>query len=131
MGVLLWFEGFFHRIGRAGDRVLARLGEIVRNELRQADFAGRCGGDELLVIFPHTGLRGAYERMERIRRKLEETIFQIGSKSFQVTCTSGVAEFTLTVKRSDDLIHMADMAWLEGKRQGRNRINFHQSPTNG
>jgi len=69
--------------------------------------------------------------MERIRRKLEETTFQIGSKSFRVTCTSGVAEFTGTVTRSDDLIHMADMALLEGKHQGRNRINFHQSPTNG
>ncbi len=115
---------------RAGDRVLARLGEIVRNELRQADFAGRYGGDELLVIFPHTGMRGAYECMERIRRKLEETIFQIGSKSFRVTCTSGVAEFARTVKRPDDLIHMADMALLEGKQQGRNRINFHQSLTN-
>lgn len=103
----------------------------MRNELRQADFAGRYGGDELLVIFPHTGVSGAYACMERIRRKLEETIFQIGSKSFRVTCTSGVAEFTLTVKRSDDLIHMADMALLEGKRQGRNRINFHQSRTNG
>jgi len=116
---------------RAGDRVLARLGEIVRNELRQADFAGRYGGDELLMIFPHTGMRGAYECMERIRRGLEETVFEIGSSSFRVTCTSGVAEFARTVTRSDDLIHMADMALLEGKQQGRNRINFHQSPTNG
>jgi diguanylate cyclase (GGDEF)-like protein len=107
------------------------MGEIVRNELRQADFAGRYGGDELLAMFPHTGMRGAYECMGRIRRRLEETIFQIGSKPFQVTCTSVVAEFALTVKRSDDLIHMADMALLEGKRQGRNRIDFYQSPTNG
>ena len=116
---------------RAGDRVLAQLGEIVRHELRQADFAGRYGGDELLMVFPHTGMTGAYECMERIRRKLEETTFQIGSKSFRVTCKSGVAEFARTLKRSDDLIHMADMVLLEGKQQGRNRTILHQMSARG
>ncbi|MGO9569732.1 MAG: diguanylate cyclase [Desulfomonilaceae bacterium] len=115
---------------RAGDQVLAQLSEMVRNELRQADFAGRYGGDELLVVFPHTDSRGAYECMERIRRRLEETTFQIASRSFSVTCTSGVAEFTQTLTRSDDLIHMADMALFEAKQQGRNRIILHQLPVN-
>ena len=113
------------------DSVLAQLGEIVRHELRQADFAGRYGGDELLMVFPHTGMTGTYECMERIRRKLEETTFQIGSKSFRVTCTSGVAEFARTLKRSDDLIHMADMVLLEGKQQGRNRTILHQMSARG
>jgi len=116
---------------RAGDRVLAQLGEIVRHELRQADFAGRYGGDELLLVFPHTGMTGAYECMERIRRKLGETTFQIGPNAFRVTCTSGVAEFTQTLTRSDDLIHTADMALLEGKQQGRNRTILHQISASG
>jgi diguanylate cyclase (GGDEF)-like protein/PAS domain S-box-containing protein len=110
----------------AGDRVLAQFGEIVRNELRQADFAGRYGGDELLLVFPHTGMRGAYECMERIRRGLEATTFRVDSTPFKVTCTSGVAEFNETLTRYDDLIHMADMALLKGKKTGRNRIILHQ-----
>jgi diguanylate cyclase (GGDEF)-like protein len=115
---------------RAGDRVLVRLGEIVRNEIRQADFAGRYGGDELLVVFPHTDSSGACECMDRIRRKLEETTFQVGPKSFKVTCTAGVAEFTHTLTRSGDLIHMADMSLFKGKQQGRNRTILHQFQAN-
>jgi diguanylate cyclase (GGDEF)-like protein/PAS domain S-box-containing protein len=114
---------------RAGDLVLKQLGEIVGKEVRQADIAGRYGGDELLLVFPHTDMRGAYESMERIRRGLEETTFQIGSKYFRATCTSGVAEFTPTLTRTDDLIHVADMALLKGKQQGRNRIILHQLTT--
>jgi len=113
---------------QAGDRVLAQLGEIVRQELRQADFAGRYGGDELMVVFPHTGIGGAHECMERIRRRLEDTPFRTGKRSYRVTCTSGVAEFDQTLTRSDDLIHMADMALLEGKHEGRNRTTLYLSP---
>ena len=109
---------------QAGTRVLAKLGEIVRDQMRDADIAGRYGGDELLVVFPNTGVSGAYECMERIRRKLEGTVFQFHSKSFRVACTSGVAEFAHSLSRPDDLIHMADMALLEGKRQGRNRTTL-------
>jgi diguanylate cyclase (GGDEF)-like protein/PAS domain S-box-containing protein len=121
-------EEFGHR---AGDRVLEQLGEIVRSELRQADFAGRYGGDELLLVFPHTGMQGAHECMERIRRGLEENTFKIGSSSFRATCTSGVAESTGSLTRFDDLIHMADMALLKGKQAGRNRIILHHVPSNG
>jgi len=105
----------------AGDMVLAQYGDIVRRQLRRADFGGRFGGDEFVLVFPHTKSAGASECMERIKNELEQMKFTFDSKTHEVTCSAGVAEF-VDSPTADDLVHAADQALYEAKRQGRNRI---------
>jgi diguanylate cyclase (GGDEF)-like protein/PAS domain S-box-containing protein len=105
---------------RAGDQVLKSFGDIMRRELRRGDIAGRYGGDEFIIAFPHTPVSGAAESVERIRAVLEQASFRENAKSYHVSCTAGVAEFSPEHATVDDMIHEADMALYEAKKQGRN-----------
>lgn len=107
---------------QSGDLVLTKFGEVIRHELRKADFAGRYGGDEFIIIYPHTPAAGAAECMERIISRIGAISFYAGSTPFTVTCSAGIAEFDSGMLKSDNLIHWADMALYEAKQQGRNRV---------
>lgn len=106
----------------AGDEVLVRVGKIVETELRRSDFAGRYGGDEFIIVFPNTPIRGASECMERIREALGGSVFQSGSVSYKVGCSGGIVEYIVGDSTPDDLIRRADRALYTAKEHGRNRI---------
>ncbi len=59
----------------AGDRVLCRLGEVLRSQVRTTDTAGRWGGDEFCVLLPETSLDSSLLVAERIRKA-----FRIGAE---------------------------------------------------
>ncbi len=106
----------------AGDEVLIRVGEIVKAELRRSDFAGRYGGDEFIIVFPNTPIRGASECMERIREALGGSVFHAGSVSYNIGCSGGIVEYVDGDISPDDLIRRADRALYTAKEHGRNRI---------
>ena len=54
---------------RTGDLVLAAVSEQIRGLLRDADIAGRLGGEEFAVMLPETGLGGAILVAERLRQQ--------------------------------------------------------------
>jgi len=117
------FKAFNDRYGhRAGDNILEKFGEIVRQETRTADLAGRYGGDEFVIAFPSTPIAGAVECMERILDRFRKTDFGSRGDSFSVTCTAGIAEFCDRNSTAEDLIQAADLALYEAKRMGRNRV---------
>ena len=107
---------------QTGDKVLAVFGDIVAKELRRSDFAGRYGGDEFIVAFPHTSGSEAVTVMERIRERLEQSSITHGSTTCTVTCSIGVAEFSPKGMNMDDLIRDADKALYAAKNHGRNRV---------
>lgn len=51
----------------AGDRVLCVLAECMRDVMRAEDVYGRWGGDEFLMVLPHTDENGAHTVTERLR----------------------------------------------------------------
>jgi diguanylate cyclase (GGDEF)-like protein/PAS domain S-box-containing protein len=108
-----------------GDLVLERFGHIVTKQLRSSDFAGRFGGDEFIIAFPHSGAEGAAKSVDRIRKGLAEHLFRAYSGSFHVGATAGVAEFVPQEMSMQDLIQKADMALYEAKASGRNRVTIY------
>ena len=52
---------------------------MIRNTLRATDVAGRYGGEEFLLVLPHTELDGAAALAERVRAAIEETEFDVGA----------------------------------------------------
>jgi len=100
-----------------GDKVLRTVAGIIRKNLRKSDIAVRYGGEEFLVVLPHTDLRRAAVVAERIRKAIEETKID----KVQVTVSIGVADNSL-VENFKDLIQKADSALYKAKRTGKNKV---------
>lgn len=112
---------------QAGDEVLRALGETVAGELRAADVMARFGGEEFLIIAPHTPPSGAAELAERVRARVASRVFTLPSdkdrpRELGVTVSIGVATLGDGIDSGEQLIHAADERLYGAKRAGRNRV---------
>jgi len=113
-------DSFGHQVG---DKVLITFAEILSNDTRASDLAGRWGGEEFIVICPESDLEGGAVQAENLRQKLEAMHFPVSGSQ---TASFGIA--CLAVGESlDDLIRRADDALYAAKQKGRNRIEKAQS----
>lgn len=103
---------------QVGDRVLARVAEVLRKELRQTDAVGRWGGEEFLLILPHTDLDRATDVAEKVRRALAATAMPVVG---HVTASLGVSSF-IPGDSGLRILARADEALYDAKRGGRNRV---------
>lgn len=103
----------------AGDRVLARVAELLRAELRKADVVCRWGGEELAVLMPETGLDEAQQMAERLRVEVGAAFEE---EVLPVTISAGVAVWT-PGEDSQAVMRRADSALYRAKSEGRNRIS--------
>jgi len=107
---------------QAGDVALRFIADTVRRALREYDFAGRYGGEEMAVALPHTDARGAAAVAERIRGLVAAAAVPFGSLRLSLTVSIGVATLTSTMRGPEDLIAVADAALYAAKGSGRNRV---------
>lgn len=106
----------------AGDEVLRTTGEILHEETRDTDLAGRYGGEEFAIVSPHTHLKDATQLAERIRKSLKSKTFESEDGTFSVTCSIGVAEYFERSESKDDFVKRADDALYRAKNSGRDQI---------
>jgi len=108
----------------AGDTLLAGLGQIIRDNIREYDIAGRFGGEEFCILMPEARLPQARFFAERLRKALEEARFQVKTSRTPIgaTMSLGVACFPSDAITLDDLIQRADMAMYQAKVKGRNCV---------
>ncbi|HPO30254.1 MAG TPA: GGDEF domain-containing protein, partial [Candidatus Hydrogenedentes bacterium] len=108
---------------QAGDAVLMAIARIIREDIRLDDFAGRYGGDELCVGFPHTPSISAVNCVERIRSRVKDLAFNAeNGQRFKVTLSIGIAQLTFEHKDTRMLFMAADEALYEAKKNGRDQI---------
>ena len=109
---------------QAGDRMLRDLVGVMRAHLRQQDVLGRYGGEEFCAVLPNTGSLGAQHLAERLRRAIEDSLFDIGRDSVPMTVSIGVASAEPAGREDtlDKLVNLSDAALYEAKNGGRNRI---------
>ncbi|TYB32106.1 MAG: diguanylate cyclase [Candidatus Mcinerneyibacterium aminivorans] len=89
---------------QTGDDILKRLAFILEENVRNVDIVGRYGGEEFLIIFPHTSCNQAYKVCERIRKEIK--------KKEKITVSIGVVELKNEnckefIKKADDLLYNA------------------------
>ena len=107
-----------------GDKVLVRIGQIIRSCLRTMDSAFRYGGEEFTVILPETRAQEANNVAHRIRTAVESENFVPESGSVvTVTISIGVTEYHNKESLSE-FIKRADQAMYLSKEKGRNAISF-------
>ena len=100
-----------------GDIVLEKLSEIIKATIRDADIAGRYGGEEFLIIFPEISEDEAFRAGERLRKNIEAVEFE---NRIKITISGGVAEYI--EETALELIEKADRNLYRAKENGRNRI---------
>jgi len=109
----------------AGDKVLVRLVEILKEGLRKEDIVARYGGEEFALLLPNTRAAQALPVAERLRQRVEAaTLLTAEGETLRFTISSGVAdyEFDEPIQDPDVLIDSADKALLRAKKNGRNRV---------
>ena len=91
------FKDFNDTYGHAaGDKVLAKLGAIIIEGLREGDIGCRYGGEEFAVILPATDIDKAFGVAERLRRRFESSDIDIDSgKKVHSPSASGRASLRL------------------------------------
>ncbi len=114
---------------QTGDGFLARVGRIIRDNVRRAgDMAARYGGEEFAVVLPGTGASGALEMAEHIRRAVAAADFSgVVEGGYPLSVSIGVAaSVPLAGAGAAALVHNADAALYQAKRNGRNRVEILQ-----
>jgi diguanylate cyclase (GGDEF)-like protein len=101
----------------AGDRVLVRAAEILRQSLRDTDIPARYGGEEFCVVLPGRSLQEAATVAERLRARIEQELGAHG-----VTASFGVASRPQEAGGPLALLRAADNALYASKRAGKNRV---------
>jgi diguanylate cyclase (GGDEF)-like protein len=106
-----------------GDAALAAVAAAIRSTVRQADVAGRYGGEEFLVIAPHTGPEGAARLAERLRQAIHAVCIPgQGGGKLRLSASLGVAVHRSEHASPEDLLGEADAALYRAKQTGRNRV---------
>lgn len=109
----------------AGDTVLVRVAQIIKDNIRLMDVAARYGGEEFAVILPKTDMTDALIVAERIRENIQDEIFHHEDKSIKITISMGIS--VLDADRDSgktDLIERTDKALYMSKDGGRNAVSF-------
>lgn len=109
-----------------GDRVISRVGKILKQSCRKSDIVCRYGGEEFLIILQNTTYHQACFVAENLRKKIAEKPVESDTEAQQVfvTASTGISQmaggenYTVALKRADDALY-------ESKNAGRNRTHYH------
>lgn len=117
------FKSYNDRYGHlVGDAILREITKTIKENIRQIDFIGRYGGEELSIILAETERDEVYYAAERIREAVESRTITVYDESLKVTISIGVSAFPTDAKEATQLIDKADKALYLAKQTGRNRV---------
>jgi diguanylate cyclase (GGDEF)-like protein len=114
----------------AGDQALQSMAAVLRAGLRETDFAARAGGDEFLLLLPHTSAQEAVVLAERLRRSLARVRLGAGRDATRVGASFGVAALGPDAD-GEAMVEAADRALLAAKRAGRGTVRRDGGPGRG
>lgn len=107
-----------------GDHVLIEFSNRIKKTLRAQDMVGRWGGEEFLVIMPHTDGPGAVNALLKIRANLAETPIFYQNQPLTITFSAGIVEYSNPAEGLDGPLKKADDALYASKKAGRDRITL-------
>ena len=103
-----------------GDEVLRSLGRLISRAMRPGEYAGRYGGEEMLLVLADTDGCAA-ERVLKLHLAIRHDTFRVADGPISVTCSIGVA-WVGDGDGWESLIGRADAALYEAKGNGRDRV---------
>ena len=117
------------RLGhQAGDILIRRVSEILRERVRATDIVARLSGDEFAVLMPQTDAGGALQLGEDLRLQVADG-FPLNAETDGATISVGVTMFGGQGETAaESVLVAADQALYRAKEEGRNRIVLFHSP---
>jgi two-component system, cell cycle response regulator len=101
-----------------GDIILKEFSDIIQLSIRQNDLFARWGGEEFIILCPHTDIEGTRALAEMLREKIERYHF---TKADHKTASFGVAQYNDGMD-ANTLFFQVDTALYEAKESGRNCV---------
>lgn len=109
---------------KAGDKVLAEVGRILKKTARLVDYVFRYSGEAFAALLPLSDPKKAFTVAQRLQKAVEKHKFpgQDVWPEGRLTITIGLATFPADAPDGVNLIHRAEEALYQGKSIGRNRV---------
>jgi len=103
--------------------LLRKLGELLRNNLRESDIKCRYGGDEFVIVLEDISLNGVHQRLDKIRTMVKEIEIHLGQEHIGgVSVSIGLVEAHECDWNAAKLLRAADESLYAAKKAGRDRI---------
>ena len=107
-----------------GSFVIREMGDLLRKNLREVDFAARYGGDEFLIVLTEVDEQGVQIFCQRLLEAVRGYTFREGNYTIQLTLSAGYAIGRAAMGFDGrDMVRAADHALYQSKEKGRNQIN--------
>ncbi len=110
----------------AGSRLLKTVAGSINDCVRASDVLARYGGDEFVVLMPHTGSKAARFAAERIREAIHTSFIEVNGERIAATASLGIASYPEGVDDVRDILEKADVALYKSKQSGRNRVTYYR-----
>lgn len=108
---------------QVGDEMLVLAADTIRSSLRSSDIAARYGGDEFVLLLPHTSVDLAFSVCDRIRQQFLADRRHSNKLVHPVTLSMGISSLsTDRPANADELIMMADRGLMRAKELGKDRV---------
>ena len=105
-----------------GDNVLSRLGQVIKECLRETDSAFRYGGEEFTIILPMTTSEEGMITAQRIQTELrKETFSPVMNQKVYMTVSIGLSHYR-PKEEMKTFVHRVDQLMYQAKKNGRDRI---------
>jgi diguanylate cyclase (GGDEF)-like protein len=104
----------------AGDALLLKVAEVLKENLRNSDVMARIGGDEFAIILPETGLAGAKVAMEKCVMSLNTAMKE---SNWPVSFSIGVVTSDSPTSL-EQMLELADQAMYTVKKSGKSAIRY-------
>jgi len=110
----------------AGDEVLKKIAQTIKENTRNTDLLFRYGGEEFVAILNHSSCEAAYDIADRILESVRKTTINYQGKDLSVSVSIGLACLNET-DSALSLLDRADTALYEAKNKGRDQIRVSQA----
>lgn len=104
-----------------GDIVLRSVAATLHDEMRSADWVGRWGGEEFILVIPDCDKATAMVTLDRVRGRVGERGIETEGQTLHITLSAGLAVYQAESETLDGLIERADAAMYQAKQRGRDR----------
>lgn len=106
----------------AGDKVLVRVAELIKQTIGENDWGFRVGGEEFCLLLPESSQAIAADVAQRLLQAIEGSTVSVGAHKVLTTVSIGIAQWPESGILMQALYRSADRCLYQAKEQGRNRV---------